>query len=72
MSANNNQVGGDHYKTPIQTWDFIHANDIGFLAGNVIKYMARYKKKDGLKDLQKARHYLDKLIEEDYPTPPQA
>jgi hypothetical protein len=35
----------------------------GFLRGNVIKYIARYKDKDGLKDVQKARHYLEKLLE---------
>jgi len=63
-SANDVQVGGEHYKKQkIQTWDFIHQNNIGFLAGNVIKYIVRYKEKNGIEDLKKARHYLDKLIE---------
>lgn len=62
--ANATQVGGSHYKVQqIQPWDFIAANGIGFLAGNVIKYVARFDKKNGVEDLKKARHYLDKLIE---------
>lgn len=64
MAANDRQPGGTHYKDrAIQPWDFIVANNIGFLAGNVIKYVTRYQHKDGLTDLQKAQHYLDKLIE---------
>lgn len=57
------QIGGTHYKTNIQCWDYIVANDIGFLAGNAIKYITRYKKKNGIADLEKAIHYLEKLIE---------
>lgn len=64
MSANDRQPGGTHYVSqPIQTWDFINENGIGFIAGNVIKYVARYEKKGGLEDLRKAEHYLEKLIE---------
>lgn len=64
MSANDEQVGGGHYKDkPIEVWDFIHYNGLGYLAGNAIKYLARYKDKNGVEDLQKARHYVDKLIE---------
>jgi len=64
MKANDHQVGGSHYKDrAIQPWDFIIANDLGFLEGNVIKYVARYKEKNGLKDLAKAHHYLEKLME---------
>jgi hypothetical protein len=61
--ANAVQVGGDHYKTTIQPWDYIIANDIGYLEGNIIKYVSRYRKKGGLDDLRKAQHYLQKLIE---------
>lgn len=62
--ANAVQVGGDHYKAqPIQPWDYILANGLGFLAGNVVKYVSRFDKKNGVEDLKKARHYLDKLIE---------
>ena len=61
---NMRQVGGEHYQIkPIQPWDYIVANDIGFLAGNVVKYVTRYKDKGGVADLEKAKHYLEKLIE---------
>lgn len=59
------QVGGDHYKNmPIQPVEFIVANDLSFLQGNVIKYVCRYQSKGGLQDLEKARHYLDMLIDQ--------
>jgi len=62
--ANQEQVGGDHWKTmPIQTWDYIAANGLGYFEGNVVKYVSRWRKKGGVEDLKKARHYLDKLIE---------
>ncbi len=58
------QVAGDHYKNlPIQPVEFIHANGIGFFEGNVIKYVTRWRAKGGVKDLEKARHYIDLLIE---------
>lgn len=61
---NSRQVGGDHYKgKTVQPWDFIAANGLGFFEGNVVKYVTRWKDKGGPEDLQKARHYLDKLIE---------
>jgi hypothetical protein len=63
QDANAVQVGGDHYKTEIQTWDYIIANDLGYLEGNIIKYVSRYRKKGGIDDLRKAQHYLQKLIE---------
>lgn len=59
----NLQVGGDHYKdNKIQVWDAIHDWGLGYFSGNVIKYVARHQKKNGVEDLKKARHYLDKLI----------
>lgn len=64
MSANDTQVAGSHYKgKAIQPWDYIVGNDLGYLEGNVIKYVSRWKDKGGVDDLRKARHYLDKLIE---------
>ena len=58
------QVGGDHYsKLAIQPVEYINANHLTYLQGNVIKYVTRYKDKNGLQDLQKARHYIDILIE---------
>lgn len=62
--ANDIQVAGDHYrKLPIQTWDFIAANNIGFFEGNAIKYLTRWQSKGGVEDLRKAKHYIEKLIE---------
>jgi hypothetical protein len=58
------QECGSHYKDmPIQPVEFIHANAIGYFEGNVIKYVARWRKKNGIADLKKARHYIDLLIE---------
>jgi len=64
-NANAVQVGGGHYKgTTYQHWDFVLLALGGrYLEGNITKYIARWRKKNGLQDLQKARHYLDKLIE---------
>lgn len=67
MPANDKQIGGTHYQTPIQPWDFIVANNIGFLEGNAIKYAARHRQKNGKEDLEKAIHYLQKAIEVYYP-----
>ncbi len=47
----------------IQPAEFIIKNDMGFAEGNVIKYVSRWRKKGGVDDLRKARHYLDLLIE---------
>jgi hypothetical protein len=63
MQANDRQVSGTHYQTDIQPWDFIVANKLGYLEGNIIKYVCRYKEKNGIVDLHKAQHYLYKLIE---------
>jgi len=64
MTANNEQVGGTHYKSKtIQPWDYIAANNIGYFEGNIIKYVSRWQEKGGVNDLQKALHYLQKLIE---------
>ena len=63
-NAMTKQVGGNHYsKLAIQPVEYITQNKLGYLAGNVIKYVTRYKDKNGLQDLQKARHYVDMLIE---------
>lgn len=63
-TANEIQIGGDHYKEKIiQPWDFIAANQLGYFEGNIVKYVSRWQNKGGINDLKKARHYLDKLIE---------
>ena len=61
------QVAGDHYKQmKIQPVEFIHTNNIPYLEGNVIKYICRHRNKNGLADLEKAKHYIELLIELEY------
>lgn len=63
-SALDVQVAGDHYKKlAIQPVEYIHANKIGYFEGNVIKYVSRWRSKNGIKDLEKAKHYIELLIE---------
>jgi hypothetical protein len=63
-SALNKQVGGSHYRDKgIQPIIYIHANDLGFCEGNVVKYVTRWRDKNGVADLRKAIHYLELLIE---------
>ena len=58
------QIGGDHYKNmAIQPIEYIQANNLGFLEGNIVKYVSRWKSKGGVEDLKKARHYINLLIE---------
>ena len=64
MRPNEHQVAGDHYKRQgIQPWDYIAANQLDFFQGNIIKYVTRWKFKDGISDLLKAKHVLEKYIE---------
>ena len=61
------QVGGDHYQNmKIQPAEFINKNEMKFAEGNAIKYICRHINKGGLQDLQKAKHYIDMIIERDY------
>lgn len=62
------QVGGNHYKLPIQPVHFIVQNNLTYLQGNVIKYIVRYNLKYSsrakrLEDLEKAKHYIQLMIE---------
>jgi hypothetical protein len=61
------QVGGDHYKKmKIQPSEFINKNEMQFAEGNAIKYICRHSSKGRLQDLEKAKHYIDMIIERDY------
>lgn len=65
MRATDKQVGGTHYKDlNIQPVEYILKNGLGFCEGNVIKYITRWRNKNGVEDLKKARHYIDILIEQ--------
>ena len=67
--ARDKMIGGDHYRQgSIQPIEYIHANNLSFCEGNVVKYVTRWRHKDGLKDLEKAKHYIELLmeLEDDY------
>tara|TARA_R100001377_G_scaffold85302_1_gene71397 strand:- start:475 stop:705 length:231 start_codon:yes stop_codon:yes gene_type:complete len=59
-TAIDKQVGGDHYKNcKIQPVEYIESNGLGFLMGNVVKYVTRYAVKKNVQDLEKAQHYIE-------------
>ena len=67
MSAYKKQIGGSHYKEmKIQPSKFINDNKLLFAEGNAIKYICRHNAKNGKEDLEKAKHYIDMIIERDY------
>lgn len=66
MNANNRQIGGAHYQVKanaVQHWDYCDANDAPYLESACSKYVLRWRDKNGLQDLEKALHYLEKRIE---------
>jgi hypothetical protein len=55
MSALDKQIGGSHYKDmAIQPIEYIHKNGLGFCEGNIVKYITRWKTKNGIEDLKKS------------------
>jgi len=56
------KINPDHYKGKVQPIDLIESLDLDFNTGNVVKYVSRHKKKNGLEDLLKAQFYLDRII----------
>lgn len=63
-NALSQQVGGDHYrKLKIQPVEYIHANQIPFIEGCIIKYATRWRDKGGKRDLEKIKHFVDLLLE---------
>ena len=64
MGADDYQVGGSHYKgVEMEHWTLVTATGMGYFEGQSTKYIMRWRKKNGVEDLQKALHYLDNLIE---------
>lgn len=64
--ANDRQVAGTHYGLNtgiIQHWDFAHSNSLDYFQGQITKYVCRWKHKNGMEDLLKAQHFLEKYIE---------
>ena len=71
MSIYEKQIGGSHYKNmKIQPSEFINKNNLPFAEGNAIKYICRHKHKGERQDLEKAKHYIDMILERDYPLIP--
>jgi len=65
------QIGGSHYKDmAMQPSEFINKNKLQFAEGNAIKYICRHAHKGEVEDLEKAKHYIDMIIERDYPLVP--
>lgn len=63
-NANDTQIGGTHYASQYQHWDFVGLSlGSGYFKGVITKYITRWRKKNGMEDLQKARHFLVKMIE---------
>lgn len=63
MNANSVQVGGTHYAGKYQHWDLVADLKLGYFEGQITKYVTRWRKKNGVQDLEKARHFLIKLTE---------
>jgi len=65
MTANSKQHGGNHYKKygELQPWDVVVQWELGYLEGTALKYIARWKDKNGVEDILKAIHFLEKLVE---------
>ena len=59
---NKDNISPNYYKEGIQVTDFILSHNMEWCEGNIIKYVTRYKAKNGLEDLKKAKWYLEKLI----------
>ena len=67
MKSLKTQVGGGHYKKMvIQPVEFIYKNKLDFFQGAVIKYICRFRDKNGKEDLEKIKHFIDILIELEY------
>lgn len=61
------QVGGSHYVgLAIQPVEYAHKNGLNFCQGSIVKYVTRYKDKNGKQDLEKAKHFIDLLIAMEY------
>lgn len=63
MQANENQIGGSHYKSTYQHWDWVTEAEMPYLIAQITRYVSRWRKKNGIEDLEKAAHYMQKLNE---------
>lgn len=64
MTTLNKQIDGTHYKDmPLQPWEIIEANRLDFFEGSALKYLLRWRHKDGVIDLDKIIHYVERIKE---------
>lgn len=63
INKNERVVHPLHYNKGIEMWDYAYSQNLDFFEGNIVKYVTRWKHKNGIEDLRKAKQYLDKLIE---------
>ncbi len=63
MNPNSRQVGGQHYAAEFQHWDFVVLLGMGYLEGCATKYVLRWRQKGGKQDLEKAAHYVEKMLD---------
>lgn len=67
MRENNGQIGGDHYKKcGIEPVEYIHANNLDFNEGSIVKYITRHRRKNGAEDIRKIIDYCNIILELDY------
>lgn len=66
MNNYTNKINPSYYGVGFDVIDFCQKNNLDFMQGNVIKYVTRYKEKNGKEDLLKARKYIDRIIKERY------
>ena len=68
MKPYDKQIGGSHYQNfKIQPSKFVIENELLYPEGCVIKYILRHRLKGKKQDLEKAKHFIDMIIERDYP-----
>lgn len=61
--ANERQVGGTHYQCGMQHWDIVSDHGVPYLLGCATKYLMRWRQKNGVEDLRKAEHFVEKCID---------
>lgn len=65
-NSRDTQVGGKHYKgMGIQPTEYAYKNKLDPFQFNVVKYVTRFRDKAGIQDLEKAKHYIEMLIEQE-------
>lgn len=62
--TNNDKINPSYYGKQFDVIDFCQKNNLDFMQGNVIKYVTRYKEKNGKEDLLKAMKYIERMIKE--------